>query len=740
MSSPFSVFRKHQKGMMAGLIIVAMVSFVVLGTAQQFFDSRGHSDPQADRVIATWKGGKFTQNDISRFAYDRASLNQFTREVAIVEARNHGVSEGRMPRQYDTDSEKKLVVVALLVEQAKELGIVVTDEQVTQEIKSLSNDAVSGDQLRAIVRKISNEDRPVTYAQIVEAFRREIMARQAQLVYGSVSRNFDDLATPAQRWDYFCRLNRRVSMQVYPFPVEKYISDPRIPDPTDSLLQAFYDKYKNDEQSPISPEPGFKLPDGVKLEYLRADYLKFYEAAKANLTDEEIRADFEKRKVGMRDNLEFDEGMGSYRDPFKGGESDEPKGGDKPVVKAPEPDPTPYETAVGRFAKRAPRPTEPEFTDEEILNRNRESIVKRLAEVRAREDMRKALDEAYQKMFGFYGTEYHKWMLANAAKRGDDGEESKNDKPKTPPPTFDLAKLANPDAGLTYHQTAMMSQVELILDKYLGNSFVDRRWAMQKDPQTDIETLQPVNAGTRLPDYVFQNKAKMSPFRAEDAIQGTSEAFYRNQYVFWITDDRQAHIPAFADIEDRVRRAWKIANSTGKSARDLARKDAERLAQEINGNKTTLKDRFADSPEVRETSEFTWFEDRSMGTGFGPLPEVRKYPIRTKLDDVDAAADLFFREVFRLADRQAGAAMNDAGSIVYAVQLFEAPQAKTDILREKFLKAPFSDYRRGLSFNDIPDEQGYAVVSAIDARSRSADWYDQFERDYDVQWESVEAR
>ncbi len=740
MSSPFSVFRKHQKGLMAGLIIVAMVSFVVLGTAEQFLDSGGSGGgPQEDRIIATWTGGKFTQKELNQLVYNRISLNNFIRGVMFMEARNRGEEQLRPYHEYNTRNEKDIIRTALLVEEANKLGIVVSDAQVETRIKALSQDSVTDSQLNTVLREISDGERPVSYPQIIEAYRREMLAEQAKLVYGSPDANYDSLATPAQRWDYFCRLNRRVTMQVYPFPVDRYISDPRIPEPSDSQLRAFYEEHKDDVQSPSSPEPGFKEPAGVKLEYLKADYVKFFEAAKAKLTDEEIRKDFEKYKETMRLNLEFDERMSSYDDILKKMDADESKDDDKPVVKAPEPDPTPYETAVGRFAKRAPKATEPRFTDDEILHRNRESIVKRLAEERARDDMQKALEVAYQKMQRFYDTEYRRWSLSNVAKEDED-DESKE--PATPPPAFDLAKLASPDAGLTYHQTAVMSREELFLDKYLGQTFVNRRWGMEKDPQTDIETLRLVEPGTPLHNSTFQTKTKMSPFRAEDQIQGSSEAFYRNQYVFWKTADREQNVPAFDDIEDRVRRAWKIANDTGKSARDFARQQAERLAQEINGNKDTLKKRFADSKDVKETSEFTWYEDRLKGTGFGPIPVVRQYPIRTKLEEVEVGGDRFYREVFRLADKKAGAAMNDSGSIVYAVQVFDAPDAKIDTLQERFLRSPYSEVRRGLSFimqsGDVPDQQGYAIVSAYDMVRNAEDWYEQLERDYDVEWAPAE--
>lgn len=736
MSSPFSVFRKHQKGLMAGLVIVAMVSFIVLGTADQFLRFGSDGDPQGARVIATWTGGEFTQGDLNRLQYNRVSLNAFIQGVKQMEAENRGQAQPDPFIPFNTTNEREMIRTALLVEEAKKLGVVVTDEQVMQRIKTLSQDSVTDSQLNTVLRNITSRERPVTFAQVIEAYRHELIATQAKLIYASPDRDFDGLATPAQRWDYFCRLNRRVKLEVYPFEVDKFLTDSRIPEPSDSDLRAFYEEYKDNVPSPTSPEPGFRDPEAVKLEYLKADYLKFYNDAKAKLTDEEIRQDFEKYKSAMRSNLEFAERMSSLDDLLKDDQDEEKKDDGKPAVKAPEPDPTAYEQATGRFAKRAPKATEPRFTDDEVLGRNREAIVKRLAEQRARDAMRKALDDAYMKMLRFYESAYRKWALANTPKEG----AKKDAADATPPPTFDLAKLANPDAGLTYHQTTLLSFEELRRDKYLGQTFVDRRWQVSKNPQTDIEEPQIVSPGTQLPQYAFQSKTKFSPFRGEDQVTGSAEEFYRNQYVFWKTADRQENTPAFDDIKDRVKQAWKIANKTGKSARDLARDAAKRLADELNGNKTTLKDRFPDSSLVKETPEFTWYEDRLMPTGHSQLPIVRTFPMPTRLDEVEVGENRFYREVFRLSDKQAGTAMNDAGSIVYVVQVFDAAGSDRDALRQEFLRSPFSRYIPGLSqgLPDIPDEQGYAVASYYDMYRASNAWYDQLERDYEVKWQPRE--
>lgn len=725
--------------MIAGLIIVAMVSFIVLGTVDQFMRQGPSGGPQENRLVATWKGGKFTQSDLNVRVNNRQVLNQFIYGVAETAVKN-GATNVPNPRQYSL-AEQEVVYNMLLTQEAEKLGIVVPDSQIAERIKSYSGDAVSDSQLTKVMRDMSGRERPVTLGVITAALRDEMMAEQMQALYNLNAGGYDYAATPAQRWDYFCRLNRRVKMQVYPIAVNPYITDPRIPDPTEDQLVAFYEAHKDNVASPSNPEPGFKDPRGVKLEYIKADYVKFFEQAKAAVTDEEIRKDFEGRKETLRSALEASEGM-SPRDLLNALDEKIEAAKDPAAVRATEPDATPYEEATGKFAKCAPTATEPRFTDEEIFARNRDEIVTRLAEECARETMRKVLDETLLTMTRFYEVEYRKWLIDNTPKDSD--EKAKDEPPKTPPPTFDLAKLAKPAEGLTYHQTSILSAEEIARDKTLSQTFVNRRWGKSTDPTTKEVSVTQQEPGINLLEYLFRTKTKMSPFRAEDEIAGAGAGTYRNQYVMWKTDDRAEQTPAFADIKDRVKIAWKIANNTGKSARDLARENAQKIADEINGNRVdgkvqTLKQRFADSPEVKETEEFTWYEPHVMPIGTGPMPLLHtQSPTLAKLEEVELGEDLFFREAFRLADYQAGTAMNDAGSIVYVVQLFDAVNSTPDKLREAFQRAPFSlTQTQFRQIPSVPIEQGYALSSRMDtARGHNA-WIEQFERDFGVKWEQT---
>ncbi len=107
--------------------------------------------------------------------------------------------------------------------------------------------------------------------------------------------------TPAQRWHYFLRVNRMAKIEAAPVAVANYIDSKAVPQPTDAELKAFFEKYKEQYPLPDSPEPGFREPQRIALEYFRADMEKF--ASPEMVTEEEIKEHYEKNKE-VYDQLE----------------------------------------------------------------------------------------------------------------------------------------------------------------------------------------------------------------------------------------------------------------------------------------------------------------------------------------------------------------------------------------------------------------------------------------------------
>src|SRR5262249_29487846 len=153
--------------------------------------------------------------------------------------------------QQFSSREEPVVNLMLLDRKAQELGLVVGDTQVNQFIAAVTGDRLNGEQLGEIVQGMSSRHGGVSQAEIFNDLRAELAAIYVQATLSqmlgrtagnSIRFNGD---TPADRWEYFCQLNRKATAQVMPVRVADFVD--KVPEPTAKQLADFYDQYKNDE-------------------------------------------------------------------------------------------------------------------------------------------------------------------------------------------------------------------------------------------------------------------------------------------------------------------------------------------------------------------------------------------------------------------------------------------------------------------------------------------------------------
>ncbi len=63
------------------------------------------------------------------------------------------------------------------------------------------------------------------------------------------------------------------TIEAVPVPVANYLS--RIDEPGDEELKTFFEQYKDRYALPDSPEPGFREPQKIALQYFKANVDKF---------------------------------------------------------------------------------------------------------------------------------------------------------------------------------------------------------------------------------------------------------------------------------------------------------------------------------------------------------------------------------------------------------------------------------------------------------------------------------
>lgn len=295
MSSFSHSLRKNQKAIMAVVGVIIMLGFVLVGPWSGMATTQQAED--MNTRVASWSQGEFTEGDISRMRAWRLVVNRFV-GIAQTEA---GVPPQDIT-QYASD-ERSLVQERILAARAAKLGIEVSNEAVDAYIRYQTGDRVSAAKLSQIVRtlrvQLGNELR-VTEAQLYDAFKPMLAAFYYQLAAASTMTG----ETPAERWDFYSRLNRRLSVQVMPIRVEDFVG--QVAEPTERELSAFYEQYKDRVPASefvqgrmlASPTPGFKQPFRAEFQFVEAVHDQFVERilTEDKFTAEEIQKYYDQNK------------------------------------------------------------------------------------------------------------------------------------------------------------------------------------------------------------------------------------------------------------------------------------------------------------------------------------------------------------------------------------------------------------------------------------------------------------
>lgn len=294
MASPFSIFRKHQKVLMAVLGIMAIIAFTVLGIVLEILQGQPGTAAKNPVVVTTKKYGDLREADLRRMRDSRRYVSRFL-QSAIIEAsrgdgefiRNQtenyllplGLVAGNEQAKEALFSEHATVDHWLVVQRARELGLVASDGMIEKFMYDLTDHRLKGPDFAELFKHLGGSEE-----FLFSALRDELVSRNYRTMVGT---SLDlGTATPAQRWDYFQRLKRKVDLEVAPVSVAQFVDDKE--DPGDKVLKEFFEKYKNNYPSPESPEPGFRVPPTVEIEYVKAEFDKF--ADPAAITDDEIKA------------------------------------------------------------------------------------------------------------------------------------------------------------------------------------------------------------------------------------------------------------------------------------------------------------------------------------------------------------------------------------------------------------------------------------------------------------------
>ncbi|TWT67688.1 periplasmic folding chaperone [Posidoniimonas polymericola] len=313
-NSSFDYFRKHSKVAVVALGMLCILAFVVADPLMQWLNASqgGGGGGQRDlgEVAVSWDGGELTEGELSSLVAKRNILAAFLRQVEQVgayEAVAAGAPANLPPRvqplrlatEYEQGVESDVLRTQVLADAARDAGMMISDDTIVEYLLALGRDRVSRATMREMIGGI-NLGRSRATPEFMFDLLRDALLSQSYLASHTYAQA---TVTPEQRWSDWLKVNDRVVVETAALDVDDFVSE--VKDPTDAELKEFFEEYRDVVPTPVivnnrqlpSPTPGFRRPAKAKLQWARTDYAQALEAARDEVTDEEIAAYYEENKA-----------------------------------------------------------------------------------------------------------------------------------------------------------------------------------------------------------------------------------------------------------------------------------------------------------------------------------------------------------------------------------------------------------------------------------------------------------
>jgi hypothetical protein len=689
MAGSFEIFRKYQRSLLVFVAILAMLAFFVLPPFLQMGAGMGGDDP----VVASWSGGDIRESDMMRGVAMRTVLNQFLLDAVVASGRD----PGRM--RLLPDEEEDVVRTMLLAKEAEANGVVVSNAAINQFLGEWTNNMVRPEQFDAIIARRRGGPLAVSQADVFDALRTVLAAGRMERLF--LTGFAGD--PPAQRWEYFRRLEQSAAVEVVPVAVESLVE--AVAPPAEGTLRNFFEQYKNDLPAARSPTPGFKEPHRVSAEYLLAKREVIEAETRKEVTDEQVKKFYDENKERLY-RVKAAESAKPAAEPAKPQSEPAKSEPAKPEPKAAMPSrlrvmPAAFRqpgTAAEKPAEKADAKAVEVAPAEKPAAKDAEKPAEKKDDAAAFEPLEKVADDVRNRLaaeaaakridavftavttdFARYAEDLALWQAQVAGAGG-----------RPQPPDVDaIAKKQGLEAG----RLERVSAGEAVAAGGVGTSF-----------ELSLDQNSPM--GFRQVSWEEQVFAPNAPLWRPAGTRDVAG----NRYLSWKTDDQPAFSPTFEVAKNDVERAWKIVEG-----RPLARKIAEELAKQAVDGKTleaAVADR-KDGPKLAAATAgpFTWM---SRGTTFGTAPTL------SQPDGLSMPGEEFMKAVFALQPGETAVAFNEPRTVCYAIRLvsYEPTDEK---LKEQFTD-PSLDQRR------------IATIARQQEGDAIGRWIEDVERRYALQW------
>jgi hypothetical protein len=347
----FDLFRRHQKRWMAALVVMAMAAFAFPVTS--FMGNGGRVDRESQiEVVDTVYGREITNVDVYQARQDRLVANRFVQEMLLSAEPRMAAFIANLNYFGPIQSDDAIIDALRLSHKADQYGIRINDDAIRAWITRMTDGKLTTEQFQAVVASLR-----VSPQTLFELVRRQLAIQQVEeLALGRFARSAQ--VTPYEAWQFYRRLNEKVGVDLIAVPVSNFTTD--VADPSDSELRALYASSIHRLPDPASPEPGFKEPRKVQLQYATASLDPFLLALKPelNVSDDEVKEYYESHKELYR-ILPSDEKKEEPAEPKPTESKPDESKPDEPKSDKPDESAKPDEPAKGKEDKKDDKPDAP---------------------------------------------------------------------------------------------------------------------------------------------------------------------------------------------------------------------------------------------------------------------------------------------------------------------------------------------------------------------------------------------
>lgn len=295
MASPLNWFRRNAIFIMVPVGIFCMAFFGLGAVFEQFTSNIRNAGTRENPIIATWKGGQFTRDDVNEMQRRHYGAVRLLQAVEQQGREEKGEEFVRLvpPIQPIRDGQEDFVDEQLLSrylmsEKAKSEGMVVSDSMIDYYLFGTAGGVdLTPRQLTQLNREVNNG--AISMAAVRRQLEIELLnQKMVQFSFAGMPR----VPNPTESIEHFSKTSRRIECEVVPVSVASYVDDKA--KPSDAVLRELYEEGKFEFADPTGERPGFKSPRRVKLQYFVADFNDFLTKATSGLTDQEIQAEYDR--------------------------------------------------------------------------------------------------------------------------------------------------------------------------------------------------------------------------------------------------------------------------------------------------------------------------------------------------------------------------------------------------------------------------------------------------------------